>query len=160
MVAPAMTGLAKIAAPIVWVLSKSGKFVLTALGQNSIKQEIITDVEIHALIAEAESVGAIEPEERDMIAGVMRLGDRQVKAIMTPRADVQLIDVNEPLTSLGKRIHESGHSRFVVYDKNQDNIIGVVQVKDVAIAVLGKGKSSIRKLIDRPSPHASFTRTT
>src|SRR5215203_5550177 len=72
-VAPPMTFLAKAGAPLVWLLDISGRTVLRALGQQKQPQERVTDEEIRALIAEAESAGVIEPGERSMISGVMRL---------------------------------------------------------------------------------------
>ena len=91
--APAMTVLAKVsAAPIVMVLKISGSIVLALLGQNKAKEQTITDAEIHSLIAEAEEAGVLEPEERTMISGVMRLGDKPVASVMIPRADVAMIE--------------------------------------------------------------------
>jgi putative hemolysin len=147
LVAPGMTILAKVSLPLVWLLSHSGRLVLTVLGQTRTKDDTVTDAEIHSLIAEAESAGVIEPEERSMIAGVMRLGDRPVRSVMIPRADVEMIDVNESAAAIGKKIADSGHSRFVVYKDNPDNIIGVLQAKDVAAAMLRKRSSNIKQLV-------------
>ncbi len=147
LVAPAMTILAKVSLPLVWLLSHSGKLVLTMLGQARLKDDTVTDAEIYSMIAEAESAGVIEPEERSMIAGVMRLGDRPVRSVMIPRADVEMIDVDEFAAAIGKKIAESGHSRFVVYKDDPDNIIGVLQAKDVAAALLRKRSSNIKQLV-------------
>ncbi len=147
LVAPAMTMLAKVSAPLVWLLEHSGRLVLALLRQNRVKDSTVTDAEIHALIAEAESEGVLEPEERTMIAGVMRLGDRLVRTIMTPATDVEMIDVNETPAKIGKQITDSGHSRFIAYDASKENIIGVLQAKDVAAALLRRRAPSIRKLV-------------
>ncbi|MCA0433252.1 MAG: hemolysin family protein [Proteobacteria bacterium] len=147
LVAPGMSLLAKVAAPIVWLLDKSGKFVLRLLGQGRAKEETVTDAEIHSLIAEAETAGVIEPEERAMIAGVMRLGDRAVRSVMIPRTEVAMVDVSEPAAAIARKIKDTGLSRFVVYDGNQDNIIGVLQAKDLAIAAFRKKMPSIRSLV-------------
>src|SRR5207249_1653663 len=77
-VAPAMTVLALVASPLVWFLDASGRVVLRALGYTEEPKERVTDEEIRALIAEAEWAAVIEPGERAMITGVMRLGDRPV----------------------------------------------------------------------------------
>ncbi len=94
-VAPAMTVLARVSAPVVWLLDRSGRIVLALLGQSKQTDQTVTDAEIHSLIAEAETAGVLEPEERSMIAGVMRLGDRPVRTVMIPRADVQMISADE-----------------------------------------------------------------
>jgi putative hemolysin len=147
LVAPAMTILAKVSAPIVWLLEHSGRLLLSLLGQDRVKDDTVTDAEIHALIAEAESAGVLEPEERSMIAGVMRLGDRLVRTIMTPSTDVEMIDVNEAPAKIGKQMADSGHSRFIAYDGRKENILGVLQAKDVAAALLRRRAPNIRKLV-------------
>ncbi len=147
LVSPAMTGLAKISAPLVWLLERSGRLVLALLGQNRVKDDTVTDAEIHALIAEAESAGVLEPEERTMIAGVMRLGDRLVRTVMTPRTDVEMIDVNEAPAKIGRQMADSGHSRFIAYDAKPGNILGVLQAKDVAAALLRRRAPNLRRLV-------------
>jgi putative hemolysin len=147
LMAPAMTLLAKVAAPIVWFLKVSGAFILMLLGQNKAKEQTVTDAEIHSLIAEAEEAGVLEPEERSMISGVMRLGDRPVKSVMIPRADVTMINVDAKAEELSKLLAESSHSRFVVFEGNRDKIVGVLQVKDVATALLRKRVFSIKRLM-------------
>ena len=59
------------------------------------RDDTVTDEEIRTIIAEAETAGVIEPAERQMISGVMRLGDRPVKGVMTPRTDVDWIDLTD-----------------------------------------------------------------
>lgn len=147
LVAPGMTLLATVAAPIVWFLDRSGRVVLAILGQSRVKDDAVTDAEIHSLIAEAESAGVIEPEERSMIAGVMRLGDRPVRSVMIPRADVKMVDLADGVQGAGKMLSESGHSRLVVYDDSQDNIIGVLQAKDLALALLRKRPPDLKRLL-------------
>jgi putative hemolysin len=147
LVAPAMTLLAKISAPIVWFLERSGRMILFILGQSKVKDDTLTDAEIHAMIAEAESSGVIEPEERKMIAGVMRLGDRMVRTVMTPRTEVQMLDVDETFAKVGKQLAETGYSRFVAYQGSQDNIIGVIETKDVAAAMLRRKSIKLKQLV-------------
>ncbi|MFO1122957.1 MAG: hemolysin family protein [Hyphomicrobiales bacterium] len=147
MVAPAMTLLARIAAPIVWFLERSGRIVLALLGQTRGRDDTVTDAEIHSMIAEAESAGVIEPEEREMIAGVMRLGDRPVRSVMIPRADVQMIDIGDSPARIAKTLADSGHSRFVAYKTTPDNIVGVLQAKDVAVALLRRKTLNVKQLV-------------
>lgn len=147
LVSPGMTLLARIAAPLVWLLERSGRLVLAIMGQSKARDETVTDAEIHSLIAEAESAGVIEPEERSMIAGVMRLGDRPVRTVMIPRADVEMIDVQDDFTSIGRQIAKSGYSRYVVHDGNPENIIGVVQARDIASALLQGRKPRLKQLV-------------
>jgi putative hemolysin len=152
LVAPAMTLLARFSSPIVWFLSKSGKIILTLLGKGGAREQTVTDAEIHSMIAEAESSGVIEPEERDMIAGIMRLGDKPARSVMIPRVDVQMVDISESLQNVAKRIAETDHSRFVVFKENQDDVVGIVQAKDIAVAMLKKKVPPLKQLIkDAPT---------
>jgi putative hemolysin len=139
-IAPAMTIVARVAAPLVWLLDVSGRAVLRALGQQAQSQGKVTDEEIRALVAEAETAGVIEPGERSMIAGVMRLGDRPVRAVMTPRRDIDMIDLSWDQDTIRATIIESIHSRLPVHDGEPDNILGVLQAKDLLNSCL-RGES-------------------
>ena len=143
-VAPAMTVLARIASPLVWLLDVSGRLVLKALGHAAQPEHRITDEEIRSLIAEAETAGLIEPGERAMIAGVMRLGDRPVRAVMTPRREVDVIDVSDEPEDIRRAIMESVHSRLPVHDGETEEILGVVQAKDLLDACLRGDHPDVR----------------
>ena len=99
-VAPAMSLLSKVSLPLVFLLDWSGRAVLWLLGQRGESEEKVTDEEIKMLVAEAEHHGTIESDERRMIAGVMRLGDRAVRAVMTPRTEVDWINLEWDETTL------------------------------------------------------------
>jgi putative hemolysin len=77
----------------------------------------------------------------------MRLGDRLVRTIMTPATDVEMIDVNGAPGKIGKQMADSGHSRFIAYEGAKENIIGVLQTKDVAAALLRRRAPNIKKLV-------------
>lgn len=144
LVAPAMTVLARIALPLVWLLDVSGRAVLRSLGQRSQPSERVTDEEIRTLIAEAESAGVLEPGERAMIAGVMRLGDRPVRAVMTPRRDVDMVDLSDDPARTRQIIVASVHSRLPVYQGTPENMLGVVQAKDLLDAYMRGETPDIR----------------
>ncbi|HVK81860.1 MAG TPA: hemolysin family protein, partial [Verrucomicrobiae bacterium] len=94
----------------------------------------VTEEEIHSMIEEGHSAGLIEKEEREMIAGVMRLGDRTVRAIMTPRPDIVWLDPSWSRADLLQKIRESGHSRFPVAQGGVDQVVGIVQTKELLTA--------------------------
>ena len=85
-VAPAMVLVAKVTWPLVWLLDMSGRLVLKVLGQKGVRQDQVTEEEIRSLVAEAESSGVLEPGEKEMIAGVLKLGDRNVKVVTKRRS--------------------------------------------------------------------------
>ncbi|HET7681620.1 MAG TPA: hemolysin family protein [Xanthobacteraceae bacterium] len=147
--APAMTILSRVASPLVSLLDLSGKLVLTLLGQRAVAASRVTDEEIKTLVAEAESAGVLEPEEREMITRVMRLADRPVAAVMTPRHEVDMIDLADNDDINRGRIIESAHSRLPVYEENADAVLGVVQAKDLLDRCLQNSPLNIRESVQR-----------
>ncbi|MBZ9891048.1 hemolysin family protein [Mesorhizobium sp. BR1-1-3] len=135
-VAPAMTILATVSAPLVFLLDFSGRTILWLLGQRGESEEKVTDEEIKMLVAEAEHHGTIESDERRMIAGVMRLGDRAVRAVMTPRTEVDWVNLQSDEAAIRKLLMETQHSRLPAGDGGVDVMVGVVQTRDVLAALL------------------------
>ncbi|MDX2234584.1 MAG: hemolysin family protein [Hyphomonadaceae bacterium] len=147
--APFMALLATASAPLVWLLKASTNGLLRLLGLHGARQADVTEEEIHSLIEEGHSAGLIEPEERQMITGVMRLGDRTVRAIMTPRHDIVWLDPNRPQEQTLAAIRASGHSRFPVAEGSVDQVIGVVQTKELLTL---KGEAfDLRDAMHRPT---------
>lgn len=146
-VAPAMTVVAKISLPLVWLLDASGDAVLWLLGQRGEVTDKVSEDEIRTLIVEAENAGVLEPGEKEMIAGVMRLGDRPVGAVMTPRREVSMADLSGDLPSIRAAFAASPHSRLVAHDNNRDHPIGILHAKDVLDAFLADGTVDVRALV-------------
>ncbi|WP_274628041.1 hemolysin family protein [Arvimicrobium flavum] len=144
-VAPAMAILAKVAAPLVYLLDFSGRAVLWLLGQKGESEEKVTDEEIKMLVAEAEHHGTIESDERRMIAGVMRLGDRAVRAVMTPRTEVDWLNLNADEAAIRKTLIETAHSRLPAGEGTVDAMVGVVASRDVLAALLAGKPLDVRK---------------
>jgi len=151
MVAPAMTILSKVALPLVFLLDFSGRAVLWLLGQSGESEEKVTDEEIKMLVAEAEHHGTIESDERRMIAGVMRLGDRAVRGVMTPRTEVDWLNLEWDEAAARKMLMETQHSRLPAGEGAVDSMIGVVKTRDLLAALLaGQGYEPRKHL--RPAP--------
>lgn len=144
-VAPVMNVIATVAAPLVWLLDVSGKAVLWLLGQRGESEEKVTDEEIKMLVAEAEHHGTIETEEKRMIAGVMRLGDRAVRAVMTPRTDVDWINLQYDEAAARKMLMETPHSRLPAGDGSVDDMIGIIQSRDVLASMLAGQPFDLRR---------------
>jgi putative hemolysin len=87
--------------------------------------------EILSVVDEGERNGTLGEEERDMIEGIVELGDVDVREIMTPRTKMVSIEVSTGMDEVKKVIQETGHSRLPVYKKNRDNILGVLYAKDL-----------------------------
>lgn len=144
-VAPLMSGFARVAAPAVWLLDWSTKLVFRLLGQSTESESRITDEGIRTLIAEAETSGVIEKREREMIAGVMRLADRAVIGLMTPRREVDWIDVTASDADIRSRLIETPHSRLPAGEGSVDRLLGVVQTRAVLASVLAGEPLEIRR---------------
>jgi putative hemolysin len=150
-VAPGMTMLARISAPLVWLLDISGKTILGLLGGRQGGDSSVTTEEIKALIADGESSGAIEPRERGMISGVMRLGDRTARAIMTPRHDLDLVDLSLEPQALLQAIQSSVHSRLPVWDPAANHAAGIIRKNDLLEAFIRDGTADPRAHV-KPAP--------
>ena len=117
------------------------------MGHAAQDEERVSDEEIRALIAEAETAGILEPAERAMLGGVMRLGDRSIRAIMTPRGQVEMIDLTDEPVEIRRKISESIHSRLPVHRGKPEDMLGVVQAKDLLDAFLCGEPPDVGKLV-------------
>ena len=150
-VAPAMQFLARVGSPIVWLLDISGRAVLTILGQHGESEETVTEEEVKTIIAEATTAGVIESDEHSMISGVMRLADRSARGLMTPRLDVEVIDLADAPDEIRRTIVGTHRSRLLVQDGDADSIIGVVAITDLISTFANGQPLEIRKFV-RPVP--------
>ena len=136
LVAPLMTTLSRIAAPAVWLLDVSTRAVFWLLRQRQPLKSTVTEEEIKGLIAEAEGAGVLEAGERQLISGVLRLGDRPVRGLMTPRTDVNWIDANAEPADVKARLLASPHTRLPVGDGSPDDLIGVVRARELLVVLV------------------------
>ena len=130
-ISPLILFISRIAAPIVWILDISGRLVLRLLGQSGESDRGISDEEIRVMLSEARSAGVIEPAETEMIAGVMRIADRSARGLMTPRHEVETVDVADPAPEVLQRFRDSRRSRLLVRDGTDDDIIGVITLREL-----------------------------
>jgi putative hemolysin len=143
--------LSKAAAPFVWLLDSTSALVFRMLGLNRESDKAVTAEELHLVVAEAKTAGVLEENERAIISGVVRLADRPVREVMTPRTEVDWIDISATGDELRKALKETPHSRIPVADGSIENIVGVVQLRDLLDAMLDKKPLSLKRLA-RPAP--------
>lgn len=146
-VALPMTILARVGTPVVWLLDISGKAVLRLLGQGSQAEESVTEEEVRTIIAEATTAGVLETEEHSMISGVMRLADRSARGLMTPRLDVDAIDILDPYEDNLAIILAARHSHLVVQEGDADTILGALSVADLLPALARGEPADLKKLV-------------
>lgn len=145
-VARPMRWLSVVAAPFVWLLDRTSALIFRTLGLNRESESSVTAEELHLVVAEAQTAGVLEESERAIISGVVRLADRTVREVMTPRTDVDWIDVSAAGEELRTALTRTQHSRIPVAEGSVDNIVGVVQVRDLLEAMLDGRELNLREL--------------
>lgn len=129
-----MALLATIAAPLVWLLDRSSGVLVRLFGLRPGGQSSVTAEELHMIFAEATRSGVIEEDQHQILTGVVRLAERPVREMMTPRTEIDWIDINADEKAIRKVIEQSPHSLLPVADGSPDTILGVVKVKELLAA--------------------------
>jgi len=146
-----MLWLSRIVVPFVWLLDRTSSTVLKLLGLSGKSENSVTAEELHLVVAEAQTAGVLEESERAIISGVVRLADRPVREVMTPRTEVDWIDVTASGEELREALKSTPHSRIPVAEGSVDNIVGVVQTRDLLEATLD-GRALDLKDLARNAP--------
>jgi putative hemolysin len=149
-VAGFMRFLSRVMRPIISLLSASTDFGLKILGASTNRGLPITEEEIKGLVEEGTQVGVFEESEQDMIEGVFRLNDRLINAIMTPRTEIEWLDIEDPAQVLLDEVMHSSHSRFPVADGSLDEVIGILNAKDLLEQHLTGKVFDLRALVQKP----------
>ena len=129
--APLMLIVSKIGSPFVWVLSKTTELILRILGLNKVREQAVTEEEIKALIEEGTQGGHFEVTEQKMVEQVFRMADKRVDELMQPRIEVVYLDVNNTWAENVAVIKEDTHSNYPVCEDSLDNVIGILNMKDL-----------------------------
>jgi putative hemolysin len=145
-VARPMRWLSSITAPIAWLLDGTSALIFRLRGLKRESDNTVTAEELHLVVAEAKTAGVLEEDERAIISGVVRLADRPVREVMTPRTDVDWIDLSASRDELVAALKHIPHSRIPVADGSVDNIVGVVRARDLLEAVLDGRDLNLREL--------------
>jgi putative hemolysin len=144
-----MDWFARATAPIGWLLDRTSALIFRLLGLKRETDKHVTAEELHLIVAEASRSGVIEESERAIISGVVRLADRPVREVMTPRTDIDWIDLDADPEMLRQRFVDTPHTRVPVAEGSVDRIVGVVQSRDIAAALL-EGRSLDPRALMRP----------
>ncbi|WP_421576339.1 hemolysin family protein [Stenotrophomonas maltophilia] len=146
LVALPMSWLARIAAPGVWLLSHSTRLVLRVLGLGKDESASVTEEEIRMLVAESHEAGVIDAHERDMMNRVMRLGDRTADSLMTPRNRIAWLDTQADPEKNIATMRENEFSRYPVFRDNDQEIVGVLEVKSLVTRLVRDDHSLFQNL--------------
>jgi putative hemolysin len=131
-----MRAIARVGAPIEWILSASTNLVLRLIPLRSHGTAPVTDEEISFLLREGVATGHILEAETAIVEMALRLGDRRASAVMTPRTRIESLDLDDPEEENRQKIRESAHSRFPVVQGGSQQVIGIVQARDLLAATL------------------------
>lgn len=136
----AMALVSRVAGPGVWLLSAVTDLLMRLFPIPHGSEPSVTDEEIKLLMQQGTDAGHFRPGEKSIVDMALRLGDRRVSALMTPRTQVEWLDLNDPVDENKQKIRESHYSRFPIAEGGRRHIVGVVEVKDLLGAELaGKG---------------------
>jgi putative hemolysin len=145
--ARAMEWLAWSTAPFVWLLDTSSAIIFGLLGLRRENRDALTAEELKVVFTEATHAGIIEEHEHKVISGVVRLADRPVREVMTPRTEVDSISVDAIDAEVRELLLESPHTRLPVVGDSVDEIIGIIQIRDIVAAQLRGEKLDIRAMM-------------
>ncbi|GAA0265383.1 hemolysin family protein [Alteraurantiacibacter aestuarii] len=142
-----MALLARIAAPFVWLLDTSSSLMLRIMGVRKGGEHGLTAEEIHMIFSDATSTGVIEEQERAILSGIMRLNEKPVRELMTPRTQLDWIDAEADVPEMMKVIAETPHSLLPVAEGSPDKVLGVIKVREVLALMVAGGEVNIHALV-------------
>ncbi len=134
------------------MLTPSTRYCTVFPGAARRADEESIEEEIRTIVSEGHREGLLEEEAREMIEGVIELGDAAVSHIMTPRTEIHMVQINTPWEEVVESVIESGHTRTPVYDKNRDDIAGILYSKDLLpeLAKSGEPVRTLTELLRKP----------
>ncbi len=145
----------RLLSPIVWLVSRSSAVLVRLLGGTEKPQGgYLSTEELKLLVETGSEQGEIEEEEKEMIHGVIELGDKRVHEVMVPRIGIRAVNVDDPIDEVIEMLTAAGHSRLPVFEENLDNIIGILYAKDLLPYLKANGRPpgtiDVRRLVRAP----------
>jgi putative hemolysin len=150
-VALPMRWLSRATAPFVWLLDKTSKAIFRLLRLTRESGDHVTAEDLHLVVAEAATAGVLEESERVLISSVVRLADRPTREVMTPRIEVDWIDIDADQETIRRKLVEASHNRIPVAEGSVDKLVGVVQARDVVSCLIAGREIDLRALM-KPAP--------
>jgi putative hemolysin len=145
-VAPPMQQLARLATPLVTLLGLSTQVIVRLLGLQDQPEATITEDELRLLIEQGTAAGTFEVAEQEMLGRVLQLGDRPIRAIMTPRTDIDWLDADAPIDEHRHMVMATPHSHFPVCHRSIDDCVGVVSLKSLLPSYLSQPSQPVSLL--------------
>lgn len=145
-----MRFISHISSPVVRLLTWSTDLGLRLLRAKPSDEPPITEDEIKVLMEQGAQVGVFDASEQDMVEGVFRLNDRSIDSIMTPRTEIEWLDMDDSPEEIFQQIQASSHSRFPVAHETLDNVTGILNAKDLLEQKLSDQPFDIPSLLAKP----------
>jgi len=149
-IARPMHWLARVGRPLVWLLSASSDGLLRLLRAQRGDEPPVTDEEIEVLMQQGADAGVFHRSEQAIVANVLRLDDQRIGAIMTPRADIYTIDLDEPEGSVRQQLATCPHHRVVVVRGGFERVLGVLHVTDLLLPAFDGRPLEIERILRPP----------
>lgn len=146
-VSPAMEIMSRVTAPVVWLLDRSSQLLLWLIGQGGASSNRVTEEEVQSLLSEAREGGVLEDEEREMMAGVMRLSDRTARALMTPRHEITMIELEASSTEAVAMIRKVARPRMLVQSRESGEVVGIITLADAFQKVSRREVLDLRAMV-------------
>jgi putative hemolysin len=147
--------LERILSPIVWFVSSASKLLVSLLGgKERPNAGYLSTEELKMLVESSAEQGGFEEDEKEMIHGVIELGEKKVHEVMVPRIGIRAVNVDDPFDEILDVIVRAGHSRLPVFEESLDNIVGILYAKDLLPYLKQNGRPSepidVRRLVRAP----------
>jgi len=146
-----LRGFALVFSPLARFLSAVTDLVVGLFGIHAEPEPSVTEDEVKVLIAQGTEAGVFEDREREMVEGVLALDDRRVTSLMTPRTEIQWIDLKDGIESARAKVLENSRYAYLpVVEGRPDEVIGMLPVKDALAALVSGDFKDIRGLLKKP----------
>jgi putative hemolysin len=145
-----LQGMSVLTRPVERLLSASSNLVLRLTFIRPGEPPPVTEEEITLMLRDATAAGHFQAQETAMVQMVFRLGDRRLSAVMTPRIQVEWLDLTDSEEENRRKIRDSDYSRFPVVQNGPQQVLGIVQVKDLLTAVLAGRPFDLRGAVKPP----------
>ncbi len=150
LIAAPMNFLARIARPMVWLLSSSSSLVLRVIGARQRGEAPVSNDEIHILMEQGAEAGVFHQSEQAIVSNVLRLDEQRISAIMTHRNDIYVLDLDQPEAAIRQCIADCPHARIVVCRDGLEHIVGVLRTADLLKTALAGEKLNVESSLRPP----------
>src|SRR5262249_7869198 len=145
-----MNFISRLCGPFVHLVSGSTRLVMSVFRLRPPKEPPVTKEEIKVMMEQGTEANVFEEAENDIVKSIFKLGDRGVSALMKPRREVVWLDIDDPFVENQKKLASSLYSRFPVGQGSLDNVLGVVQTKDLLTRCLAGSKIDLKESLRPP----------